>query len=289
MTSSLSLPTPLVSTAWLADHLDHPALRIVDASWYMAASGRKGGADFSAAHIPGAVYADIDWLSDETAAYPHTLPSPETLATKLSALGIGSEHAVVVYDGSGQHFSAPRLWYMLRALGHDAVSVLDGGFVKWRAEGRPESDASPSPVPATFVPRLDAARWRDIARMRANVDSHAEQVVDARSPGRFTAEEAEPRAGVRGGHIPGAKNTHYASLVNANGEMLSADALRARFADAGVNLDAPIVCSCGSGITACAVALGLEVAGAKQVAVYDGSWTEWGSQSDTPVETGSAR
>lgn len=289
MTSPITLPTPLVSTAWLADHLDHPALRIVDASWYMAASGRKGGEEFGTAHLPGAVYADIDWLSDETAPYPHTLPSPDTLSAKLSGLGVGSEHAVVVYDGSGQHFSAPRLWYMLRALGHDAVAVLDGGFVKWRAEGRAVSDASPTPAPATFVPRVDAARWRDLPGMRANVHSHAEQVVDARSPGRFSADEAEPRAGVRGGHIPGAKNTHYASLVSASGEMLPPDALRARFADAGVDLHAPIVCSCGSGITACAVALGLEVAGAKQVAIYDGSWTEWGSQTDTPVETGSTR
>ncbi|HEY0931717.1 MAG TPA: 3-mercaptopyruvate sulfurtransferase [Gemmatimonas sp.] len=289
MTSSLSLPTPLVSTDWLAEHLDHPLLRVVDASWYMAASGRKGGEDFGTAHIPGAVYADIDWLSDEKAPYPHTLPSPDVLASKLGALGIGNAHAVVVYDGSGQHFSAPRLWYMLRALGHESVAVLDGGFVKWRAEGRAVSSEAPSIAATTFVPQLDAARWRDITSMRANVDSHAEQVVDARSPGRFSAEEAEPRAGVRGGHIPGAKNAHYASLVQANGEMLSPDALRARFADAGLNLDAPIVCSCGSGITACAVALGLEVAGAKQVAVYDGSWTEWGSQQDTPVETGSAR
>lgn len=294
MTTTLSLPTPLVSTDWLTMHLSHPSLRVVDASWYMPASGRNARDEYAAAHVPGAVFADIDWLSDEHAPYPHTLPSPDVLASKLGALGIGSEHAIVVYDGSGQHFSAPRLWYMLRALGHDNVAVLDGGLVKWHAEGRETSHATESPSPAIFTPRADTARWRDLVAMRDNVEAHAtgahaEQVVDARSPGRFSAAEPEPRAGVRGGHIPGARNVHYATLVNSDGVMLPPDALRARFADAGVQLDAPIVCSCGSGITACAVALGLEAAGAKQVAVYDGSWTEWGSQTETPVETGPAQ
>lgn len=289
MTTTLSLPTPLVSTDWLAMHLSHPSLRVVDASWYMPASGRNARDEYAAAHVPGAVFADIDWLSDERAPYPHTLPSPDVLATKLGTLGIGSDHAIVVYDGSGQHFSAPRLWYMLRALGHDNVAVLDGGLVKWRAEGRPVTDAVEAPGAATFVAHPDIIRWRDLGAMRGNVDAQAEQVVDARSPGRFSAAEPEPRAGVRGGHIPGARNVHYATLVDDNGLSLSPDALRARFADAGVQLDAPIVCSCGSGITACAVALGLEVAGAKQVAVYDGSWTEWSSQTETPVETGNAR
>lgn len=283
---TLPLPTPLVGTGWLAEHLGHPLLRLVDASWYLPAMGRNGRSEFAAAHIPGAIYGDLDALADETAPYPHTMPPADVLAARFGALGIGDEHAVVVYDGSGQNFSAPRLWWMLRTMGHTQVAVLDGGLSAWQREGRPvTSEVVPYP-PAHFTPRFDASRWRDLEAMRATIAARDEQVVDARSAGRFTGTEAEPRAGVRGGHMPGAKHVHYASLVQADGVMKSPAELRATFEKAGVNIDAPIAASCGTGITACAVLLGLEVVGARHTALYDGSWTEWGSQPDTPVETG---
>ena len=283
---ALDLPTPIVSTDWLAAHLGDPSLRMVDATWHMPATGRKAREEYAAGHIPGAVFADIDALSDETAPYPHTLPAPAVFAARVGALGLGSDHAIVVYDSSAQHFSAPRVWYMLRTMGHVRVAILDGGLTKWKAEGRVLSTDAVAAAPATFSPAPHAAAWRDLSAMQANVASGAEQVVDARSPGRFQAIEPEPRAGVRGGHIPGARNVHYATLANADGTFKSAEALCSQFASAGLDLTAPIVASCGSGITACAVSLGLAVAGAQQVAVYDGSWTEWGSQPDTPVETG---
>jgi thiosulfate/3-mercaptopyruvate sulfurtransferase len=283
---TLSLPTPLVSTAWLAEHLGHPQLRIVDASWYLPTMGRNGRAEFEATHIPGAIYGDLEQLADEHAAYPHTLPAPEVLAARLGALGLTDGTTIVVYDGSGQHFSAPRLWWMLRTMGHDQVAVLDGGLVAWQQEGRPVTSERTSYAPGTFTAHFNAARWRDLNDMRATIAARDAQVVDARSAGRFTGTEAEPRAGVRGGHMPGAKNVHYASLVNADGRMKDADDLRATFEKAGVNLSAPIAASCGTGITACAVLLGLDVLGATNTSLYDGSWTEWGSQPDTPVETG---
>lgn len=282
----LDLPTPLVPTSWLANHLGDPALRVVDASWYLPAMGRNGRREYDSAHIPGALFGDLDQLADERAPYPHTMPAPEVLAARLGALGIGDGHAVVIYDGSGQNFSAPRLWWMLRTMGHAQVAVLDGGLVAWQREGRPVTTDLPTYEPAHFTPRFDASRWRDLDAMRATIATHGEQVVDARSAGRFTGTEPEPRAGVRGGHMPGAKNVHYASLVRADGTLKSPEELRDTFAKAGVDLDAPVAASCGTGITACAVLLGLDVAGATRTALYDGSWTEWGSQPDTPVETG---
>ncbi|MGV3710515.1 MAG: 3-mercaptopyruvate sulfurtransferase [Gemmatimonas sp.] len=287
--SRVALPTPLVSTEWLAAHLREPWVRVVDASTYLPNAGRNAHEEYLAAHIPGAVFADIGWLSDEKAPYPHTVPAADTFATRAGSLGIGSSHAVVIYDTSGQNFSAPRLWWMLRTFGHQEVAILDGGMQKWVAEGRETEKILPEVTRAALEAHFDASRMRDIGQMRANVDSGREQVVDARSPGRFEATEPEPRAGVRGGHIPGSVNVHYATLVNADGTMRSPEELRAIFAKSGLDTSKPIVASCGTGVTACAVVLGLDVIGVRNTAVFDGSWTEWGSSADTPVETGPAQ
>ena len=287
--TNLALPVPLVSTEWLAAHADEPHVKIVDATMFLPNAGRDARAEYEAAHIPGALFADLGWLSDASAPFPHTLPNAELFAERIGALGIGSEDAVIVYDTSGQNFSAPRLWWMLRTFGHERVAVLDGGMKKWVAEGRAVTTDVPAVTPGVFSAQLNAERVRDLEAMRENLNRAAAQVVDARSPGRFEATEPEPRAGVRGGHIPGSVNVHYATLVNADGTMRTPDELRAIMTAAGLDVAAPIVASCGTGVTACAVVLALDTIGATNTAVFDGSWTEWGSHAETPVETGPAK
>jgi thiosulfate/3-mercaptopyruvate sulfurtransferase len=273
----------LVTTAWLAAHLRDPDLRVVDGTWHMPHLARDARAEFVAAHVPGAVFFDIDAIADHGTPLPHMLPTPEAFAEAVGALGIGAGDRVVVYDARGV-VSATRVWWTFRAFGHERVAVLDGGLAKWRAEGRALESGEPKPPRRAFRATRRPELVRDLAAVRDNVTSRREQVVDARSAGRFAGTEPEPRAGLRGGHIPGSINVPYDTLYAADGTLLTPDALRATFERAGVDLGAPVVTSCGSGVTASVLALALHVLGHPRVAVYDGSWTEWAGRTDTPVE-----
>lgn len=274
----------LVSTDWLAKHLD-PDLRVADASWYLQSAGRNARAEYEAAHIPGAVFFDIDAISDKHTELPHMLPDPASFADAMGNLGIGNTDMVVVYDGAGI-FSAPRAWWMLRAMGHQRVAVLDGGLPKWKREGRPLDDRRAEIRPTRFTAHPDPDFIRSYEQVRANLATRREQIVDARSPARFLGTEPEPRPGVKSGHIPGSLNVYYADLLTPEGTMRDADALKKLFKGRSVDLGNPIVTSCGSGITASLVLLALEIAGAKKTALYDGSWAQWGTRADAPIERG---
>ncbi|MBL28496.1 MAG: 3-mercaptopyruvate sulfurtransferase [Rhodospirillaceae bacterium] len=278
-------PESLVDTAWLAERLDDPKISVVDGSWHMPAMKRDPAAEFLERHIPGAVFFDVDAISDPDSDLPHMMPSEELFAAKVGELGISSDDHVVVYDTNGLS-SAARAWWMMRAFGHDKVSVLDGGLPKWMAEGRPVESGAVHPRPAAFRAKLNRNLLVTVDDVRANIDSRRADVLDARSAGRFRGTEAEPRAGLRGGHIPGSFSLPYTELLNpADKTVRDADALDAAFDKSGIGRDRPVITSCGSGITACVLALGLHLVGRKDVAVYDGSWTEWGGRSDTPIET----
>jgi thiosulfate/3-mercaptopyruvate sulfurtransferase len=239
--------------------------------------------EFEDAHIPGAAFFDIDAIADRSSPLPHMLPSVARFAREAGALGISNADLVVVYDVRGV-VSAARVWWTFRAFGHERVAVLDGGFRKWRAEGRAVESGAAAPAPRRFTARLRRALVRDLGQMRRNMDSRREQTLDARSRGRFAGTEPEPRAGLRGGHIPGSLNLPYDLLYRPDATFLSPDGLRQAFAAAGVDPGKPVATTCGSGVTASVLALGLHLIGHKKVAVYDGSWTEWGGRSDTPVE-----
>ncbi len=283
----MSGPVPaLVSTGWLAGHLDRPGLALVDASWYLPSSGRDPGAEYAAGHIPGAVFLDLDATSDAGSSLPHMLPSPAAFAARMSSLGIGSDDHVVVYDGSGVNLSAPRAWWMLRTMGHDRVSVLDGGMAKWRWEGRPEESGGAARPPGRFVARPRGDAVRNLAAVRAALGGGSQQVVDMRSAGRFAGTEPEPRPGLRGGHMPGSLNLPFHELVGPDGTLLPRDQLHRRILAAGIAPTAPVIATCGSGVSACALILALHLLGREDVTLYDGAWAEWAGRPDTPVATG---
>jgi thiosulfate/3-mercaptopyruvate sulfurtransferase len=276
---------PLVSTQWLAERLGSNEIAIVDATWFMPGEGKLGRDAYAAGHIPGAVYFDIDDIADRSTDLPHMLPAPDAFAQAAGELGLRRDLITVVYDGQGI-FSAPRVWWTLRIMGFPEVFVLDGGLVKWRAEGRAIETALPHPAPTTLEPAFDPSLVRDLEAMRATLAARDTQVIDARAGPRFRGEVPEPRAGLRSGHMPGALNLAWNGLINADGTMKSAAEIAAAFRAVGTDLDGPIVTTCGSGVSASLLALALARLGREDVAVYDGSWTEWAARADTPIVTG---
>jgi thiosulfate/3-mercaptopyruvate sulfurtransferase len=283
-------PEALVSSDWLAAHRADPHVRIVDASFKLPGITPTAREDYDRGHIPGAVFFDIDDICAPGSSLPHMIPSPELFGRKVGALGIGNDTHVVVYDGAGLS-SAGRAWWMLRLFGHRDVAILDGGLPKWRAEGRPLDDAIPSPQPRVFTARFDPALVRDKRALLADLalPISREQVVDARATGRFVGTAPEARPGLRSGHIPRSRSLPYERVTDPGTHQLrAAEELTRLFRDAGVALDRPIVTSCGSGVTACALAFALHLIGHPGAAVYDGSWSEWGLPGDTPIETGPA-
>lgn len=278
-------PQLLVSTEWLADRLDAPDVRVVDASWHLPGAGRDGRAEYEAAHIPGSVFFDIDEIADGGSPLPHMAPPVEKFVSRMRGMGIGDGHRVIVYDSAGI-FSAARVWWMFRLFGKTDVAVLDGGFRKWQAEGRPVEEGAPILRERHFTARRNAALVRDVTQVASAAKVGDPQIVDARGPGRFRGEEPEPRPGLRAGHIPGAKNVPYSSLLNPDGTMKDPDAIRAAFEAAGVDVSRPVITSCGSGVSAAVLNLALERLGNRRHSLYDGSWAEWGAFPDLGIETG---
>lgn len=273
----------LVSTEWLHDNLDQPDLVVVDGSWYLPQAGRDPKAEYAQGHIPGAIFFDIDAISDRSSDLPHMLASPIAFSSAMRRLGVGDGQRIVVYDGMGV-FSSPRVWWNFRAMGVNDVAVLDGGLPKWVSENRPIDDHPVRRPERHFSARLDHSTVSDIQDILRLTNQSIAQVVDARSAGRFSGSEPEPRQGMRSGHIPGSVNVHYSALLK-NGQLRDSVELRSVFESAGVDLTRPITTSCGSGITAAILTLALTTLGHRKLSLYDGSWTEWGGHADTPISS----
>lgn len=276
-----------VSHDWLQERLSQPGLSIIDASWYLPAQQRNPKAEYDSAHIPGAVFFDQDLVVDPESALPHALPSPQDFAQYAGSMGVTADDTIVVYDGLGI-YSAPRVWWMFRIMGAGKVYVLDGGFDRWKQAERPVTAEVTKIAPSVFDAKFDESRVASLQDMRRLVESGESQIADARSAGRFTGAEPEPRAGLRSGHMPGARSVPVLTL-SENGKLLPPRQLQDVFQRAGVDFDRPVVTTCGSGITAAAIILALETLGHGDNRLYDGSWSEWGGRGDTPVATGEAR
>ncbi len=285
-------PEALVDTDWLAANLGSPGLAIVDATWFPKQSPRDARAEFETAHMPGAVYFDIDDIAEKDTDLPHMLPDAGTFAAKVGALGIGDADRVIAYDSNGGAAAAARAWWMFRVFGHDNVSVLSGGFKKWQAEGRPIEAGVPTPAAKPFSIRTPGGGRRDhlvrsLDQILANIDTRESQVVDARNAARFAGTAKEPWPVIKLGHIPGSLNLPFADLMDGDdfGTIRPAEKIAAALRNAGIDPEKPVVTSCGSGVTAAIVSLGLYLIGHKDAAIYDGSWSDWGKREHTPVET----
>jgi len=275
----------IVETDWLAAHLNAPDLVVFDGSWHLPDAGRNAKEEYLAGHIPGALFFDIDDIADEKSPLPHMLPSTVKFASRMKKLGVGDGMRIVVYDSLGI-YSAARVWWTFRVMGHADVAVLNGGLPKWKAEGLALEEGYPTKRSERhYSPRFNAELVRDLDDMRALLTRPGDQIVDARPAGRFAGTEPEPRAGLRSGHIPGSTNIPHDALVNADGTLKSRDELERIFAAAGIDPHAPVVTTCGSGVTASLVSLALAVLGQTNAAVYDGSWAEWGQDNGLPVAT----
>jgi thiosulfate/3-mercaptopyruvate sulfurtransferase len=276
---------PLLSAAWLTQHLPEPALVVFDATWFMPSEQKDARAEYRRMHLPGARFFDIDTVADTDTSLPHMVPSAGRFARLMDELGLRNDDHVVLYDQKGL-YSAARGWWLLRLFGHERVSVLDGGLPAWRAVGGAVESGEVKWASTTYRPALRTELWRGLGDLKANLSTQAELVLDARSAARFAACVPEPRPGLAGGHIPGSRSLPYEQLLNADQTMKSPAQLRTVFAEAGVRADRPVITSCGSGLTAAILSLGLAVAGLPTGALYDGSWSEWGSLEDTPKATG---